>query len=269
MWGEAGHAWGEPVPTHIQLGVGGRRCTGVWTEGRWQPCTTGLPPRGRSCAPCSAADPGRACLICDGFRCPEVRPPRCSGEHRLYLATFDGRTVKVGTTGPGREQARLVEQGPLLACHIARGTGPRIRQMERLLSSRTPCVEAVRGSQKVRALSAGLDPARARPVMDEASRAARAVLTPDYRAEWHPPAWVEAPPLAARSRPAAAGRTALEVKQGQLLCGQVVGAVGPVLLLDDDGARFLLDLGALVGRELHSEPTERFRRSSVQLGLFA
>lgn len=256
----------------LRLGIGPRRCIGFVEDGVAHACQTSQAPRGRQCGVCQQRDTFRPCMICDGFACPRLTPhmrARCDDVHHLYLASFGGPQVKVGTASRGREEARLVEQGPLAAVRIARGCGPRIKQMEHLLSTRTGLVEAVRRSQKLRLLSSGPDADRARDDVGAAVVVAHELLADDYAEELHPPEAFEEPALATRSRPLAVGRTVLPVQVGASVQGHVVGAVGPIALLDDDGARLLLDLGALVGHEVDLHPPDRLARPTVQLGLFA
>lgn len=256
----------------IRWAVGERRCIGPQVDGRRQPCTSGVSPTGRQCTVCQQADTFRPCMICTGFGCPRLSPAmreRCEGLHHLYLASFGGSVVKVGTASKGRHDARLVEQGPLAAMRIASGPGPRIKQMEHLLSSRTPLVEAVRRSRKLTRLSAGGDLDVARGHVMAAYEAAVALLDASYEDELHEPDWFTSSASVDVARQRARGRTALPTTQRTLLRGRVVGAVGPIALLDDGPSRFLVDLGALVGRELDIDPPHDTPTPTVQLGLFA
>jgi hypothetical protein len=262
-----------PLAGPIRWAVGDRRCVGHRIDGHPVAC----PDRatlasGRQCAACQRADTFRPCMICTGFGCPRLTPAmraRCAGRHHLYLASFGGDRVKVGTASAGREDARLVEQGPLLAVRIASGSGPRIKQMEHLVSTRTPLVEAVRRSRKLTRLAVGGRVDVARGHVTAAIDTVRALLRDDYAEELHPPDWFEAPPVVARARQAAIGRTPMPVRPGTVLTGRIVGAIGPIALLDDAGARFLLDVGELVGRELDPDPPHDLPAPTVQLGLFA
>lgn len=263
----------EPVPAELHLGVGPKDCVGFVRDGMRVRCTSGDLPRGRQCPACTARDTFRPCMICTGFDCPSLTPDmteRCHGEHHLYLASFGDGVVKVGTASRGREHDRLVEQGPAVACRIARGPGPRIKQMEHLLSTRTEMVEAVRRSRKLALLASGGRPQEARGRVLDALGSARELLGADYDdLLFDEPDWFEAPTLAVSSRAKAGGRTALPVEEGALVDAELVGAVGPIALVDDRSGRFLLDLGSLVGRHLDPEPPARLRRTTVQLGLFA
>lgn len=256
----------------VRWALGERNCIGHQVDGQRVACSTGLPPSGRQCRECQQADTFRPCMICTGFGCPRLSTAmrtRCDGLHHLYLATFGGSVVKVGTASKGRHDARLIEQGPLAAIRIASGAGPRIKQMEHLLSTRTPLVEAVRRSRKLTHLSAGGDPDVARGHVMAAYEVAVALLEDTYGDELHAPEWFVAPPLAERSRRQATGRTALPLTPGTLLRGRVVGAVGPIALLDDGPSRFLVDLGAMVGHLIDFDPPRDTPTPTVQLGLFA
>lgn len=152
---------------------------------------------------------------------------------------------------------------------IASGSGPRIKQMEHLLSTRTPLVEAVRRSRKLTHLSAGGAGDVARGHVMAAFEVAVALLEETYAEELHTPDWFAASASVEQARQEATGRTAVPLTPNTLLRGKLVGAVGPIALLDDGPSRFLVDLGGLVGHFIDPSPPLDTPTPTVQLGLFA
>ncbi|MGH3623097.1 MAG: DUF2797 domain-containing protein [Sciscionella sp.] len=126
----------EPIPPGTQIGYqlgATRRCTGVWLAGqrRRQPCpfSQPIPPKstGAQCAPCTAADPGRAFA-----RSTAIDDGRV---YALYLAWFGPVLVKVGLTATDRGTDRLAEQGALAFTWLARGRLPAVRAAEQAISA--------------------------------------------------------------------------------------------------------------------------------------
>lgn len=87
-----------------------------------------------------------------------------------------------------------------------------------------------------------------------------------YHRYLHEPSFVELPELARKSRGMAVND--LPVRPGTVLEGDVAGAVGHVLFLDDGDGRFALDLGQLAGWIVEFDPEGPKTRPQVQLGLF-
>ena len=254
----------------LRLGIGPQRCVG-WLQGRSaMPCPDeAIPESGKRCAACDQRDGFRPCMICDGFRCPPLQPTiqrSCEQDHALYLACFGDRTIKVGTASAPRRDARLIEQGPLAAARIALGPGPRIKQMEHILSTTTSLVEGMRRSRKLTLLKSPMSVQDAKELIGVAHNEATTALRDQYRSLLHPLDFVTPPPLAVRTRKELGIETELGVHEGRLVAGQIVGAVGHVLVLQD-GGRFFVDLGELKGRLIDPDPPADVRRAPVQLGL--
>jgi len=108
------------------LVAGPRRCTGVWTAGRYHPCPhlAVIEPAAKAvqCEACQGADLGLALArdqILDDGR-----------TYLLYLAWFGGGMLKVGITGEQRGTARLLEQAALAFTFVGRGRLPGVRRAE-------------------------------------------------------------------------------------------------------------------------------------------
>jgi len=190
---------------------------------------------------------------------------RCERTHHLYLASFGQPRLKVGTASHGRREQRIVEQGPLAAARVAQGPGPQIKQMESMLVRDEDFVELMRRDRKTALLGSGMSSAAAREQVHAAAGTLRKRLSRDYHALLQPPQDVATPPLAERAR----GWPVVElpVQPDVRIEGEVVGAIGHLLFLDEADGRFALDLGALKARILEQNP-DRGRRPTVQLGLF-
>lgn len=254
----------------IRLGVSDQtQCTGYQRDGERLPCPQRSSPRGKICATCASQDEFRPCMICDGSRCPRLSrwmERACRQTHHLYIASFGGDFLKVGTASDRRRDQRLVEQGPLAAARVAAAEGPVIKRMEAALV-RAGFTEAVSRQRKMSLLRSGMTVDAARDRVRDAVRHLGDQLPSDLRWPLHPPHWVEAPALALRSRGFPVN--ALPVLPDTVIEGQVAGAIGHVLFLDDGDGRFALDLGALVGRFVDFDPSgPRQKKPQVQMGLF-
>jgi hypothetical protein len=234
-------------------------------------CPDRASPTGKVCSACQARDTFRPCMICDGFACPRLVPSArrsCQQTHHLYLASFGGPEVKVGTASDPRRIARLVEQAPLFAVRVAAGRGPLIKQLEYRASNATSAVEGMRRARKLALL-------RSEMGRDEAEERVLSVLTDllqvagqEYAELFHAPKVLELPKIARLTRAQVSSEPVIPVEEGRRLDVNVLGAVGHVALVTDATGRFLLDLGELVGRLVDPNPPDTMRRSQVQLGLF-
>ena len=210
-------------------------------------------------------------MICDGFACPPLVPSAreaCVQTHHLYLASFGGPEVKVGTASDPRRTARLVDQGPLFAIRVASGTGPRIKQLEHVASHQTVAVEGMRRSRKLALLRGAMTAEQAEQRVMAVHASLLNVAAPDYDDLLHDPDPLRLPRLARETRASLRAEAELPIEEGCRLEGTVVGAVGHIAVLEDSEGRFVLDLGQLVGRLVDLDPPASIRRSQVQLGLF-
>lgn len=257
-----------PLAGRLSLRVTGvKRCTG-YVDGELWPCPEEASPSGTQCEACQARDRFRPCMTCDGFRCPRLDPSaraRCRQTHHLYLACFGDQTLKVGTAADARKEQRIIEQGPLAAARVARGEGPLIKQLEHLLAGEG-FTETMRRSRKTALLRGSMTASEAEALVREAAETLPYRVPEAYHALLHPPEFVEQPELAVRSR--ALQVNTLPVEAGTTLEGDVVGAVGHVVFLEDGDGTFALDLGALRAHVVELDPEGPRRRPSVQLGLF-
>lgn len=209
-------------------------------------------------------------MICTGFDCPRLVPAAlesCLQTHHLYLASFGGQEVKVGTASHHRRTARPVDQGPLFVAIVASGPGPRIKQLESVTSHETEAVEGMRRARKLSLLRGNMSTKEAEDRVMQAFSAMRAAAS-DYTDLVHTPEPVAIPRLARETREMISAEAELPVEEGCRIEGNVTGAVGHVAVLEDPQARFVLDLGQLVGRLVDLDPPKSVRRSQVQLGLF-
>lgn len=258
-----------PLTGRLRLGItGDRLCIGYSGGQGLQPCPDGARPVRHQCTACQQRDVFRPCMTCTGFRCPPLAPSMkkaCERTHHLYLACFGDPRLKVGTASHGRREQRIVEQGPLAAARVAEGRGPRIKQLEHLLVSQEDFVEAMRRTRKTALLAAGMTAERAREHIVATARELRERVAPEYHDLLRPPTFVKTPPLAERAR----GWQVVElpVEDDSVVEGQVVGAIGHLLFVEESDGRFALDLGELKARVVERNPTGG-KKPTVQLGLF-
>ncbi len=247
----------------------GRFCTGYSDGSVVQPCPdASAAVRGSQCEPCQSRDAFRVCMMCDGFRCPRLSKPMreyCQQDHHLYLACFGEDRIKVGTASHPRRTQRIIEQGPLAAARVARGPGPKIKQMENRLSE-AGYTETMRRDRKTALLQGAMTEVQARSLVLEASKGVRAELHPRYHKHLHAPVVVTQPELARASRGMAVQQ--LTIADDRVVEGRVVGAVGHVLFVEESDGRFALDLGALKARRIEFDPAGPRRKAEAQLGLF-
>lgn len=246
----------------------GRYCTGRYVR-RSVPCPDGaLAVRGTTCEACSVRDAFRPCMTCDGFRCPRLAPhvlSYCRQTHHLYLACFGDTTIKVGTASDPRREQRIVEQGPLAAVRVAAAIGPTIKQMEHLLVE-AGFSETMSRARKTVLINTAMTVPEAQRLVLDAARSLPGVLPDGYHRHLHPPRVVEQPVFAVSSRTLPLNE--LKLDDDRVVEGQVVGAIGHVLFVEDSDGCFALDLGNLKGRWLEWDPPGPRKRPVAQLGLF-
>ena len=260
----------EPLTGNLSFRIEpGRFCTGHHDGDQWRPCPEqAVATRGTRCGPCTQRDAFRPCMTCDGLRCPRLSRAMlnyCQSDHHLYLACFGDETVKVGTASHRRRDQRIIEQGPLAAARVARAMGPRIKQMEALLVG-SGFTETMRRSRKTSLMRGSMSESAARDQVTDAARSLEAILPSDYHPDLHAPVFVDPPPLAVKSRSLAINE--LRVEDDRVVEGEVIGAIGHLLFLQDGDGCFALDLGALRSRWIEWDPPGPRRRAEAQLGLF-
>jgi hypothetical protein len=223
--------------TTLEYGLGDRHCAGALVaedgdggdELRHRSCTASRAPY------CRDHTSTWACARCTG-NC-DMPLENCAREHVLYLAAFAPDTFKVGVTKPGRLETRLREQGADRAALVEHfPDGRAARRREAALADRLP--DRVRTPTKVAAL--------ARTVNTEAWEALLAEFDPletfdlDYG-------------FTVADRPV----------RETLATGTVVGVQGRLLVLENAGSTYAVDLRDLLGHEVTDGARDRDIQSSL------
>jgi hypothetical protein len=221
----------EPLTDGRELAysLGERHCAGTVEDRTHDDCR-------RTDAPhCDRHTSRWACARCTG-NC--TRPlATCHEEHAIYLAAFAPATFKVGVTRSWRLDTRLREQGADRAAHLRTVDDGRIaRQIEADIATRVG--DRVRVPAKVRGLHQRVDEAAWNGLLDE--------FSPLDTFEFSYGLDLTERPMAET-----------------LLTGTVRGTQGRVLVLDNAGSTYAVDMRDLVGYELDATPTDRELQSSL------
>ncbi|NEB73823.1 DUF2797 domain-containing protein [Streptomyces sp. SID14478] len=230
----------------VAFRVGGpRRCLGVWRAGRRTPCPgrEAVPVRGTraQCAECAGID--RARSVAADTMADDPRP------YHVYLAWFGDGLVKVGITGVGRGNARLLEQGAVCFTWLGRGPLMAARRAEELLRVALGVPDRIPYEKKrgVRAVLPGADARRA-----EVERA-HAVAS-GLGGGW--PESLEPLPCRVVDHGEVFGLRAIDrvdavvsgLAEGALVAGTVTAAAGPDLhLVEPGGRRLVVDTRVMAG----------------------
>lgn len=268
--GDSPHIIG--VEKHLRFRrVAGQQCIG-WRDsetGGQHPCPNRERGAGIQCVQCSRREGWWACMTCDGFACPALAPAmerRCRQTTTLYLASFGTSDIKIGTASDRRRVARLVEQGPLVAGHVAEGPGPLIKQME-ALAVRMGFRERFRRSTKSKQYGQETTEAEAMGWLEAGFTKFSQGLDSEYGPylydQLRP---VELPALARSIR--FGGVPVLQLGPGDGVDGRVLGARGHLVLIHDGAGRLAIDLGSLKSGFIDLDPKEAPRAPVRQLGLF-
>ena len=215
--------------TELAYTLGERHCAGTVDDGRHLACD-------RPTAPyCDEHTSRWACARCVGD-C-NLPLPSCREEHAVYLAAFAPETFKVGVTRSWRLETRLREQGADRAAHIRTVKDGRVaRQLEAEIAMDVP--DRVRVPTKIAGLHRDVD-----------ERA-----WTDFLADFEPLATYDFDyGFALSDQPVAE----------TLLTGTVRGTQGRVLVLDNGGSTYAVDLRDLVGYEVTEGGTDRELQSSL------
>ncbi|MHA7208850.1 DUF2797 domain-containing protein [Arthrobacter sp. MDT1-65] len=240
----------------------GRYCLGFHrVHGRddrtWVPCADlARADRGTQCARCLAQDDVR--FMHDIHRsgiAPAGLKRYLDQPHWLYVATFADGSTKVGTASHPRKNARLVEQGAVVAQFVALADDGRVvRILEDEVTRSVGLQQGVRSAVKAASLCAPLPVARLEHLNDGFALAARGLLQGGVdvegfevvHEEFEPPS----PWLAMLSR------SGLQPYPEPLDRGRhgfgVVEVVGPsgVVSIDGSDLLFVADLAQLKGRRV-------------------
>jgi hypothetical protein len=218
--------------TDLGYSLGARRCAGALADdGRLvhRRCE-------RERAPyCHAHTSTWACARCTGD-C-DLPLENCRREHVVYLAAFAPATFKVGVTKPERLETRLREQGADRAALVEHHPdGRAARRREAALAERI--TDRVRTPTKVVSLARAVDTAAWEALLADFDPAERFAF--DYGLELD-------------DRPV----------RETLATGTVRGVKGRLLVLDNAGGTYAVDLRALLGHEVNEERSDRDIQSSL------
>lgn len=209
-----------------------RHCAGTLDGARHGPCDAPDAPY------CPDHVDDWPCARCTG-RCDKPLPS-CEAEHAVYLAAFAPDRLKVGVTRLTRLPVRLREQGADRGAHLHTVSDGRIaRRVERELAAALPDRVAV--GSKLAGLAEPLDEAVWADAMD------RYESVDTFRFDYG---------LALAGRPVAE----------TLATGTVLGTKGRLLVLENGGGTYGVDLRDLVGHDL--EPGATDRDLQANLGAF-
>jgi len=215
--------------TALAYSLDERHCAGVVDDDSHTPCA-------RDDAPyCDEHTYRWPCARCTG----ECSLPldSCREEHAVYLAAFAPETFKVGVTRSWRLDTRLREQGADRAAHLRTVTDGRVaRQIEAEIA--TDVGDRVRVATKVRSLHESVDEGAWHSLLAEFDP----IETYDFDYG-----------VTLADRPMAE----------TLASGTVRGAQGRVLLLDNAGSTYAVDMRDLVGHDLESGESDRNLQSSL------
>lgn len=249
-------------------GLEERFCTGRFdlASGKSEPCPERMPMRSDSFEQCVA------CHRATGFNpafynAPELSPQqqlRNLEPHLVYLAHFGGSTIKVGMTHARRGIHRLLEQGARMGVLLARfDDAYRARALEERIARDLDVPEAIRPARKRHLLGAPFSGAAVQAELRSTVEQIR-VLEPELRLE---PELVELDRFYGGAALFERSFTDLSETEPLAISGRCVGMIGDVLLTQQEGQRYMLSLGALVGRRVRLTPGERPNRVMGQMRL--
>lgn len=209
--------------------LGSRHCAGSLDGDDHDPCDEPTAPY------CPEHTDRWPCARCTGT-C-DLPLPNCREEHAVYLAGFRPATFKVGVTKSWRLERRLREQGADRGAHLRTVADGRIaRQIEGDIA--VDVGDSVRVSAKIRGFHESFE------------RGAWEDLLADYD---HLATYTFEYGLELSERP----------MQETLASGSVRGTKGRVLVLENGGSTYAVDLRDLVGYEVESGGSDRNLQASL------
>lgn len=219
--------------TELKYALGPRRCAGAIQGDNHLACDRPASPY------CDEHTESWVCARCTGT-CLKAEMD-CYQDHAVYLAGFAPDTFKVGVTRERRLRARLREQGADRAAHLYTVSNGRIaREIEAEIAAdpSVPVSDRVRVPTKVRGLADGVD--------EGAWTALLAQFDPisTVRFEYG---------LDLARRPVA----------DTLASGTVRGVKGRVLVVENAGTTYAVDLRDLVGHVIDANTDPADRQSSL------
>ena len=217
----------------VSYSLGERHCAGTIDEGTHVACEAPTAPY------CDRHTDRWPCARCRGDCAMPLES--CHEEHAVYLAAFAPATFKVGVTRSWRLERRLREQGADRAAHLRTVANGRIaRQIEAEIAATVG--DSVRVPTKIEGLHRSVDPAAWQTLLDE--------FEPIETFEFEYG-------LALTDRPIAE----------TLLSGTVVGSQGRLLVVENGGGTYAVDLRDTVGYEISEDSADRQLQAS--LGAFS
>jgi len=161
----------------------------------------------------------------------------CCEDHAVYIAAFAPDTFKVGVTKLWRLETRLREQGADRAAHVHTVSNGRIaRELEAEIAQRL--VDRVRTDSKMASLAAAVDERSWEAALDAFDVIDRFDF--DYGLD------LENQPV-----------------RETIASGTVVGVKGRLVVLENGGTTYAVDMRDLVGYDLEEGPTGRDLQSSL------
>lgn len=213
----------------LAYSLGERHCAGTIDDDSHVPCDAEKAPY------CDVHTSRWPCARCTG-NC-DMPIDNCHEEHAIYLAAFAPDVFKVGVTKSWRLERRLREQGADRAAHLRTVVNGRVaREIEAEIA--TELGDRVRVPTKMAGFHETVDEEAWTDVL--AAYDYERTYDFDYG-------------LDLRDRP----------MPETIATGTVIGAKGRVLVLENGGTTYAVDLRDLVGFELAEEESERELQSSL------
>ncbi|WP_121822085.1 DUF2797 domain-containing protein [Halostella salina] len=215
--------------TDLAYSLGDRRCAGAVDGDTHYPCENDGAPY------CDQHASTWVCARCTGTCLKDEMD--CYEEHAVYLAAFAPATFKVGVTRSWRLETRLREQGADRAAHVHTVSNGRIaRELEAEIAAEVP--DRVRVPTKIDGFGRDVDGDAWTALLDGFEVIDRWRF--DYGLD------LDGGPVAET-----------------LAAGTVVGVKGRVLLLDNGGTTYAVDLRDLVGYAVESGSVSRSLQSNL------
>jgi len=217
----------------LAYSLGDRRCAGTLADGTHEPCEASDAPY------CDVHTHTWVCARCTGDCLkPEMD---CHGEHAIYLAAFAPDVHKIGVTYLDRLPTRLQEQGADRAAHVRTVANGRIaRELESEIAERV--TDRVRVPTKIAGLHHTVDEAAFQSTIESD-------LPPDF--EVHDEYSfdygfdLDAAPVPETTA-----------------TGTVRGVKGRILVLEEHGTDYAVDMRSLLGYELTEGASDREKQAS-------
>ncbi|WP_460922087.1 DUF2797 domain-containing protein [Salinarchaeum chitinilyticum] len=217
----------------LAYSLGERRCAGTLADGTHEACEATAAPY------CDVHTHTWVCARCTGDCLkPEMD---CHGEHAIYLAGFAPDVHKIGVTYLDRLPTRLQEQGADRAAHVRTVANGRIaRELESEIAERIP--DRVRVPTKIAGLHAEFDEGAFAETLESD-------LPPDF--EVHDQFSFD---------------YGFEVEDAPVpettATGTVRGVKGRILVLEEHGTNYAVDMRDLLGYELEAGASDRGKQAS-------